>query len=160
MVVDRFSKAIHLIPLPKLPSAKETAQFMVQYIFRIHGLSVNIVSDRGPQFTSQFWKVFCTLIGSPAGLSSGFHPQSNGQSERANQDKETTVRCLVSSNPTTWSQQLVWIENARNFLPCSTTGLYPFKCSMGYQPLLFPEQQVEVNMPLAQYQEKSSVGSS
>jgi hypothetical protein len=48
MVVDRFSKAAHFIPLPKLPSAKETAQFMVQHVFWIHGLPVDMVSDRGP----------------------------------------------------------------------------------------------------------------
>ncbi|KAM9546103.1 uncharacterized protein ACWYII_036596 [Salvelinus alpinus] len=90
-VVDRFSKAAHFIPLPKIPSAKETAQLMVQHVFRIHGLPVDIVSDRGPQFSSRFWKAFCTLIGSPASLSSGFHPQCNSQSERANQDMETAL---------------------------------------------------------------------
>ena len=92
MVVDRFSKGAHFIPLPKLPSAKETAQLMVQHVCRIHGLPVEIVSDRGPQFSSKFWKVFCTLIGSSASLSSGFHPQSNGESERANQDMEMALR--------------------------------------------------------------------
>ena len=77
-----FSKAAHFIPLPKLPSAKETAQ-LVQHVFQIHGLPVDMVSDRGPKFSSRFWKAFCTLIGSSTSLSSGFHPQSNGQSERA-----------------------------------------------------------------------------
>ena len=70
MVVDRFSKAAHFIPLPKLLSAKETAQLMVQHVFRIHGLPVDIVSDWHPQFSSRFWKAFCTLIGSSASLSS------------------------------------------------------------------------------------------
>ena len=100
-VVNWFSKAAHFIPLPKRPSAKETAQLMVQHVFRIHGLPVDMVSDWIPQFLSQFWKAFCTLIGSSASLSSRFHPQSNGQSERANQDLETTLRCLVSTNRTT-----------------------------------------------------------
>jgi hypothetical protein len=91
---------------------------------------------------------FCTLIGLLASLSSGFHPQSNGQSARANQDLETTIRCLVSTNPTTWSRQLVWVEYTRNTLPCSATGLSRFECSMVYQPPLFPEQ--EVHIPSAQ----------
>ncbi|XP_023868962.2 cell division cycle protein 27 homolog [Salvelinus sp. IW2-2015] len=129
-VVDRFSKAAHFIPLPKLPSAKETAQLMVQHVFRIHGLLVDMVSNWGPQFSSRCCKAFCTLIGSSASLSSGFHPQSNGQSERANQDLETTLRCLFSTNPTTWSQQLVCVEYACNTLPCSATGLSPFECSL------------------------------
>jgi hypothetical protein len=64
----------------------------------------------GLRFSSRFWKAFCTLIGSSASLSSGVHPQSNGQSEQANQDVERTFRYLASDNPTTWSQQLVWVE--------------------------------------------------
>lgn len=58
-VVDHFSKAAHFILLPKLPSAKETVQVVVDHIFRIYGLPVDVVSDRGPQFVSRFWKEFC-----------------------------------------------------------------------------------------------------
>lgn len=148
-VVDRFSKAAHFIPLPKLPSAKETAQLMIHHVFRLHGLPSDVVSDRGPQFSAQFWKAFCALIGATASLSSGFQPQSNGQSERANQELETTLRCLVSSNPSTWSQQLDWVEYSHNSLPCVSTGLSPFQCALGYQPPLFPEQEVDVGVPSA-----------
>ena len=74
-VVDRFSKSVHLVPLPKLPSAKETADLLVQHVFRLHGLPVDVVSDRGPQFTSNFWRAFCNLLGAKVSLSSGFHPQ-------------------------------------------------------------------------------------
>eukprot|EP00063_Salmo_salar_P006314 XP_013981149.1 PREDICTED: uncharacterized protein LOC106561569 [Salmo salar] len=109
-----------------------------------------MVSDRSQQFSSRFWNAFCTLIGSLASLSSRFHPKSNGKSERANQDLETTICCLVSANPTTWSQQLVWVEYARKTLPCSATGLSPFKCSLGCQPPLFTEQEEEVSNHSAQ----------
>ena len=119
---------------------------MVQHVFQIHGLPSDIVSDRGPQFSSQFWKAF----GSSVSLSSGYHPHSNGQSERANQDLETVLRCLVSNNPTTWSERLVWVEYARNSLPSSSMGLSPFECAFGYQPPLFPEQEEEVGVPSAQ----------
>ncbi|KAI2646401.1 Transposon Tf2-6 polyprotein [Labeo rohita] len=87
-VVDRFSKAVHFIPLPKLPSAKETAVAVIDHVFRLHGLPTDVVSDRGPQFVSKFWREFCRLLGATVSLSSGFHPQSNGQTERANQDLE------------------------------------------------------------------------
>ncbi|KAI3376773.1 hypothetical protein L3Q82_000369 [Scortum barcoo] len=85
-VVDRFSKMAHFIPLPKLPSAKETAQVMINHVFRIHGLPTDIVSDRGPQFVSVFWKEFCRLLGATVSLSSGYHLESNGQTERMNQE--------------------------------------------------------------------------
>lgn len=51
-VVDRFSKMTHFIALPKLPSAKETAEIMMMHVFSIHGSPKDIVSDRGPQFIS------------------------------------------------------------------------------------------------------------
>ena len=57
-VVDRFSKAVHFIPLPKLPSFKEMAQVLVQHVFHLHGLPLEVTSDRGPQFTSAFWRGF------------------------------------------------------------------------------------------------------
>ena len=149
-VVDRFSKSVHFIPLPKLPSAKDTAKLMVQHVFKLHGLPVEVVSDRGPQFTSSFWKAFCSLIGASVCLSSGFHPQSNGQTERANQQLETVLRCVASQNPTSWSQQLPWAEYAINSHITSSTGRSPFECSLGYQPPLFPDQEREVGVPSAE----------
>ena len=56
-VMDCFSKMTHFIALPKQPSAKETAQIMMQNIVRIHGFPQDIVSDRGPQFISWFWSI-------------------------------------------------------------------------------------------------------
>ena len=71
-IVDRFSKAVHFVALPKLPSAteEETAQLLVDHVFRIHGIPADIVSDRGPQFRSGVWKEFCQALGATVSLSS------------------------------------------------------------------------------------------
>lgn len=111
-VIDRFGKMAHFIPLKMLPLAKETAKLLLLHVVRLHGIPIDIVSDRGLQVTSAFWREFCSLLGASVSLSSGFHPQSNGQSERKNQDMETSHRCLASPNPSSWSQHLVWVEYA------------------------------------------------
>ena len=102
----RFSKAAHFIALPKLPSAFTTAELLVMHVFRLHGIPMDIVSDRGPQFISQVGKA----LGAMASLSSGYHPQTNGQSERANQILETSLCCMVEKEPDSWSILLPWIS--------------------------------------------------
>lgn len=149
-VVDRFSKMVHFIPLHKLPSAKKTAEVMLSHVFRLHGFPRDIVSDRGPQFVSRFWKEFCSLLDATVSLTSGYHPESNGQTERLNQELETGLRCLVAQNPSTWSKHLIWVEYAHNTLPCSSSGLSPFQCAYGYQPPLFPAVEKESSVPSAQ----------
>lgn len=149
-IVDRFSKAAHFVPLPKLPSAKETAQLMIEHVFRLHGLPTDIVSDRGPQFASMFWKEFCRQIGATASLSSGFHPQTNGQAKRTNQILGRMLRTLAFRNPASWCEQLPWVEYAHNSLPTSATGFSPFQSCLGYQPPLFSSQESEASVPSVQ----------
>ncbi|KAL2089298.1 hypothetical protein ACEWY4_013987 [Coilia grayii] len=94
-------KTAHFIPLPKLPTARETAELLVLHVFRLHGLPCDIVSDRGPQFSAQFWKAFCTLI-----CTQYLYPQTNGQTETANQELEVALRCMASQDAASWSKTL------------------------------------------------------
>uniref|UniRef100_A0A8C6KJR4 Gypsy retrotransposon integrase-like protein 1 n=1 Tax=Nothobranchius furzeri TaxID=105023 RepID=A0A8C6KJR4_NOTFU len=145
-VIDRFSKACHLIPLRKLPTAFQTAQLLVKHVFRLHGIPQDVLSDRGPQFISQVWKQFCSALGSQVSLSSGYHPQTNGQTERMNQELEASLRCVTSSNPSDWSLFLPWVEYAHNSHVSSATGLSPFEVSLGYQPPLFPADEKDISV--------------
>jgi hypothetical protein len=115
VVIDRFSKAALFIALPKLLSSKETAD--LADVYRLHRLPQDIISDCGPQFVTRYRKAFCSLLGAPVSLSSGFHPQSNGHTERANQELEKFLRCFVSIQGSNWSKFLVWVEYAHNTLP-------------------------------------------
>uniref|UniRef100_A0A3P9HPM2 Gypsy retrotransposon integrase-like protein 1 n=1 Tax=Oryzias latipes TaxID=8090 RepID=A0A3P9HPM2_ORYLA len=142
-VVDRFSKSVHFVPLPQLPTALETANILVNHVFKYHGIPTDIVSDRGPQFVSQVWKAFCSALGATTSLSSGYHPQSKGQAERANQELEAALRCVATQNTSDWSTYLVWI-------PSSATGISLFEACLGYLPPLFPSQEADVAVPSIQ----------
>ncbi|KAL0182070.1 hypothetical protein M9458_021445, partial [Cirrhinus mrigala] len=91
-IVNRFSKSCRLIPLPKLPTAMETAETLYNFVFRFYGLPDDIVSDRGPQFTSRLWSSFFSLLNVNVSLTSGYHPQANGQTERLNQELTRFLR--------------------------------------------------------------------
>ncbi|KAI2661187.1 Transposon Tf2-9 polyprotein [Labeo rohita] len=149
-IVDRFSKAVHLVALTGLPSAKTTAELILEHVVRLHGFPKDIVSDRGPQFTAKFWQAFCRLVGTTSSLSSGHHPQTNGQTERANQQLERFLRCFAGEHQRSWVRYLVWAELSNNLHTSSATNLSPFEVCYGYQPPVFEHQEPEVDVPSAQ----------
>lgn len=108
-IIDRFSKLAHFIPLPK--------PLFCSYCIP------DIVSDRGSQFISQVWKSFCIVLGCTVSLSSGFQPQTNGQTERVNEELEAALCCVVSANPSHWSPQLSWVEYGHNSLTNAYTRI-------------------------------------
>ncbi len=116
-------------------------------MFRFYGLPEDIVSDRGPQFTSRVWSAFFRLLNINVSLTSGYHPQSNGQTERLNQELTRFLRTYCQNHQMEWSRYLMWAEYAQNSLQKPATGLTPFKCVLGYQPPLFPWSGEPSNLP-------------
>ena len=149
-IVDRLSKMVHCVPLTKFQSATETADLLALHVFRLHRLPSDIVSDRGPQFTSRVWQAFCKIFNITCSLTSGYHPQSNGQTERANQDLETALRCVSVRNPSSWSSFLTWVEYSHNSLSSAATGMTPFMAAYGYQPPLLSSQERDITVPSVQ----------
>ncbi|KAL0194547.1 hypothetical protein M9458_008119 [Cirrhinus mrigala] len=146
-IIDRFSKACRFIPLPKLPTAWETAQILLHQVFRFYGLPEDIVSDRGPQFTSRVWRAFCSQLNINVSLTSGYHPQSNGQVERLNQELTKFLRAYCYLKQSDWSDYIVWAEYAQNSLKKPSTQLTPFQCILGFQSPLFPWSGETTNLP-------------
>ncbi|KAL0149399.1 hypothetical protein M9458_055296, partial [Cirrhinus mrigala] len=146
-VIDRFSKGCRLIPLAKLPTAMETAEILCNWVFRLYGLPEDIVSDRGPQFSSRLWACFFRLLGVNVSLTSGYHPQANGQVERLNQELTRFLRSYCHGQQEDWSRYLFWAEYAQNSLLKPATQLTPFQCILGYQPPLFPWSGEPADLP-------------
>uniref|UniRef100_A0A803JWS4 Integrase catalytic domain-containing protein n=1 Tax=Xenopus tropicalis TaxID=8364 RepID=A0A803JWS4_XENTR len=139
----------HFIPLPQLPSAKILADLFVTHIFKFHGFPENIVSDRGVQFVSRFWRAFCSLVGTDLSFSSAYHPQTNGQTERVNQSLEQYLRCYVSDNQSSWSELLPWAEFAYNNATHSSSGRSPFFVVYGLHPKAFSFSGSNSSVPSA-----------
>jgi len=110
---------------------------MFNHVFRNFGLPEEMVSDRGPQFISHVWKGLLLTYGSHGELVLGYHPQTNGQTERKNQELGRCLRSYCHNDQHSWSRFLPWAEYAQNSLRQDTTRLTPFKCILGHQPPLF-----------------------
>ena len=96
LIVDRFTKMAHLIPLPTKVSAKDIAKIFLKEIWKTLVLPTDIVSDGATKITSHFWQVLMDLLGIKTKLCTAFRPESNGQTERVNQTIEQYLRhyCL------------------------------------------------------------------
>jgi transposase InsO family protein len=110
VVVDKFTKYVHFLSLKHPYTASSVAKLYLDQIYRLHGLPLSIVSDRDRVFTSKFWQELFSLAQVKLSMSTIYHPESDGQSERVNQCMETFLRCFTSACPKKWLQWLPLAE--------------------------------------------------
>ena len=134
VTVDRFSKMAHFVPLHENATARDCATAFLQNIWKLHGLPEDIVSDRDTKWTGEFWHNLCDMLGIKRKLSSAFHPQTDGQTERVNQTLETYLRTFVNYDQNDWLSLLPLAEFAYNNSVTQATKMTPFYTNYGYNP--------------------------
>jgi hypothetical protein len=134
VVVDRLSKMAHFAPVHTTASSRDLAEVFIDLVVKHHGLPVDIVSDRGPQFVSHFWSDVCGLWGTKQRLSTAYHPQSDGQTERMNRMLEDYLRHFVGPTQDDWDTKLALAEFAINDTFNASTGMTPFYMVYGKHP--------------------------
>lgn len=157
-IIDLFSKKAHFVPCSGLPLARKLAKLFIQHIYRLHGVPRRIISDRGVQFTAQFWRNFIKLIGSSQGLSTAFHPSSNGASECVNAMVERYLCCYVSYQQSEWADLLPFAEVAYNNTVHHSTGMTPFKIVTGKKIVAIPELDIQQREPIAPKEWSAHIG--
>ena len=125
VVVDKFSKMVHLIACRQQVTAAEVAQLVYDHVVRLHGYPESIISDRDSRFTSHFWRALWKLSGTELAMSTSYHPQTDGQTENVNRAVQDILRAYVSDSRRDWDRHLTAVEIAINSSRHASTGYTP-----------------------------------
>ena len=135
VVIDRFTKMAHFLPLRKeRKTVADLAVIFAREVWRFHGLPTDIVSDQDSRFTSETWQELLKTLGICPRMSTAFHPQTDGQTERLNQTIEAYLRAFVSHEQNYWVQLLPMAEFTYNNSVTTGNGVSPFYANYGFHP--------------------------
>jgi hypothetical protein len=125
VIADKLSKMVRLIPCQEAMTAAETVSLIHSHWFSLHGFPEQVVSDRGTHF-NKFTSTLLASLGIKQSLSTAYHPQTAGQTERTNRVVEDMLRHYVSPTQNDWHKYLPFVEFAINNSKHEATGLTPF----------------------------------
>ena len=124
----------HYIPTTTDVTSKGIARLFFDNIFRLHGIPDSVVSDCSTQFTSDFTRALANLVGTQQKLSTSFHPQTDGQTERVNAIVEQYLRGYCNYQQDNWTELLTLAKFSYNNTLSTTTGMTPFRNMYGIDP--------------------------
>jgi len=134
VVVDWLTKMRHLLPCLTTIDAPSLADLFLDNIWKHDRLPLTIISHRGPQFDAEFWGTICRRLKIDRRLSTAFHPETDGQTERVNGIMEQYLRSYVNYQQDDWYQWLRMAEFMGNYHASETTISSPFFANYGYDP--------------------------
>ena len=132
VIVDRFTKQRHLIPCTTTIDAEGFTELFIREVFRLHGLPQTVTSDREPPFVAACWKCMCKRLDIQPRLSSPYHLQPDGQTERLNAVMEQYLRCYVNHLQDAWQKWLPLAEFAANNQISESTKISLFFANNGW----------------------------
>jgi hypothetical protein len=141
VAVDRLSKCAHFAATTTEADAVAIAKLMRERVFTLHGFPAEIVSDRDPRWTGKFSRELFKLTGCRSALSTAFHPQTDGQTERLNRILEDYLRHYVTGRYVDWDHHLCEAEFAYNNTWQVSINATPFQLTFGQDPRI-PFQEV------------------
>ena len=140
----------HFVPL-KSRTAPTLAKAFVREMWRLHGLPLEVVPDRDTVFTSKLWTEVMRLLDVSQDMSTAYHPQMDGQTERVNQVLEQYLRTCCAWDQKGWLELLPYAEFCYNNTVHSATKVTPFYGNFGYYPIdNYPAEVVESNVTAAE----------
>ena len=128
------TKAAIFLPCSKTITGEEVVSLYGTHIFPHYGAPTKVISDRDTRFTSRFSKELCRQLGIINNMSTAYHPQTDGQSERSNQWLEQYLRIYTTHAQDNWENLLPLAQFVHNSWPSTMTGLSPFKLLIGFIP--------------------------
>jgi hypothetical protein len=134
LFICRLTKLIHVAPTTKTVTAEGVARLYFDNVWRLHGWPAEIVSDRDPRFTSDFWSALTSITGTKLNMSTPDHPQTDGQAENGNKIILAGLRHYVDSFQDNWDLYLTPVEFAHNDAAQASTGFSPFFLTYGFHP--------------------------
>ncbi|GJX03572.1 reverse transcriptase domain-containing protein [Tanacetum coccineum] len=142
VVVDRLTKSAHFLAIREDYSTEKLARIYVDEIVARHGVPVSIISDRDGRFTSRCWQTVQKALGTRLDMSTAYHPQTDGQSERTIQTLEDMLRACVIDFGGSWDVHLPLAEFSYNNSYHSSIKCAPFEALYGRKcrsPILWAE---------------------
>jgi hypothetical protein len=127
VVTCKFTKRCHYIPTTMSVTSEKTARLLIDHVFKLHGLPKTIISDRDPRFTAGLWKAVFKAWGTKIAMSSSYHPQTDGQTERQMRVLTAGLRAYADKKQKDWSDHLSMMEAFYNSSRHESTGKTPFE---------------------------------
>lgn len=147
VIVCRMTAMVHLIPVHTKMKASELSWIYRREIVRLHGLPSSIVSDRDSKFTSKWWRELHRILGSKLLMSTSFHPQTDGLTERMNRSVGQIFRTDLRPDQKDWVDRVDMTEFAINASISDTTRYAPFELNGGHLPSMIREIRVPGAIP-------------